>query len=177
MQKLASAISDTGRAVLPEHLYLVADCLSSTGEFVALSANGLARQRKHTSVSSPFMQACFSVSSFQLMHDSLVILLYYYNILYSYTSIGIYLFGLLNVLQSPADCFVNAAKMGTVDNLQGSIDSLAWGNSPSLGTGAQFDILYSGKVCHGSLFVEASNKLKNKCIYHSTGFYSLGLYI
>ncbi|XP_074331171.1 DNA-directed RNA polymerase IV subunit 1 isoform X2 [Apium graveolens] len=106
ISKLASAISDTGRAVLPEHLYLVADCLSSTGEFVALSANGLARQRKHTSVSSPFMQACFS---------------------------------------SPADCFVNAAKTGTLDNLQGSIDSLAWGNSPSLGTGAQFDILYSGK--------------------------------
>ncbi|KAK1374781.1 DNA-directed RNA polymerase [Heracleum sosnowskyi] len=106
ISKLASAISDTGKAVLPEHLYLVADCLSSTGEFVALSANGLARQRKQTSVSSPFTQACFS---------------------------------------SPADCFVNAGKMGTVDNLQGSLDSLAWGNSPSLGTGAQFDILYSGK--------------------------------
>lgn len=72
LQKLASAISDTGKAVLPEHLYLVADCLSSTGEFVALSANGLARQRKQTSVSSPFTQACFSVSLFQFIHDILV---------------------------------------------------------------------------------------------------------
>ncbi|WOG90280.1 hypothetical protein DCAR_0209523 [Daucus carota subsp. sativus] len=106
INKLASAISDTGKAVLPEHLYLVADCLSCTGEFVALSANGLARQRKQTSVSSPFTQACFS---------------------------------------SPADCFVNAGKMGMMDNLQGSLDSLAWGNPPSLGTGAQFDILYSRK--------------------------------
>lgn len=62
---------------------------------------------------------------------------------------------MLNVLQSPSDCFINAAKIGTVDNLQGSIDALSWGNSPSLGTGAQFDILYSGKVCHGS-FCEGS---------------------
>ncbi|KAL8114539.1 DNA-directed RNA polymerase IV subunit 1-like isoform X2 [Apium graveolens] len=106
LNKLASAVSDTGKAVLPEHLLLIADCLSFTGEFVALSASGLARQRKQTEVSSPFTQACFS---------------------------------------SPSDCFINAAKKGTVDNLQGSIDALSWGNSPSLGTGAQFDIIYSGK--------------------------------
>lgn len=56
------------------------------------------------------------------------------------------LFALWNVLQSPADCFVNAAKMGIVDDLQGSLDALSWGNTPSLGTGGQFDILYSGKV-------------------------------
>lgn len=106
LSKLESAISDTGKTILPEHLLLVSDCLSSTGEYVALSANGLARQRKQTSVSSPFTQACFS---------------------------------------SPADCFVNAAKMGIVDDLQGSLDALSWGNTPSLGTGGQFDILYSGK--------------------------------
>ncbi|XP_017236030.1 DNA-directed RNA polymerase IV subunit 1 isoform X1 [Daucus carota subsp. sativus] len=106
LSKLASALSDTGKAVLPEHSILIADCLSLTGEFVALSASGLARQRKQTAVSSPFTQACFS---------------------------------------SPSDCFINAGKMGSMDKLQGSIDALAWGNSPSLGTGAQFDILYSGK--------------------------------
>lgn len=50
--------------------------------------------------------------------------------------------------------------MGAVDNLQGSLDALSWGNSPSLGTGAQFDILYSGKVCYGSSVLKAVNEPK-----------------
>lgn len=40
---------------------------------------------------------------------------------------------------------MKAAKMGIVDDLQGSLDALSWGNTP-LGNGGQFDILYSGKV-------------------------------
>lgn len=39
---------------------LVADCLSCTGEFVSLSAKGMSRQREQASITSPFMQACFS---------------------------------------------------------------------------------------------------------------------
>lgn len=56
-------MSDVGKTVLPEHLLLVANCLSVTGEFVGLNAKGLKRQREHASVSTPFVQACFSVSS------------------------------------------------------------------------------------------------------------------
>lgn len=63
MQNLESAISDTGKNILPEHLLIVANTLSATGEFVGLNAKGLALQRKHSSVSSPFVQAFFSVSS------------------------------------------------------------------------------------------------------------------
>ncbi|KAA8522336.1 hypothetical protein F0562_013303 [Nyssa sinensis] len=106
LSSLKSAISDTGKTILPEHLLLAADCLSATGEFVALNAKGLAQQRKHTSVSSPFTQACFS---------------------------------------NPGDCFIKAAKMGVMDDLQGSLDALSWGTVPSMGTSGQFDILYSGK--------------------------------
>lgn len=106
LSSLNSAISDTGKTILPEHLVLTADCLSATGEFVALNAKGLAQQRKETAVSSPFLQACFS---------------------------------------SPGDCFVRAAKTGIVDNLQGTVDALSWGMVPSIGTGARFDIIYSGK--------------------------------
>lgn len=62
-QRLESAISDTGKSILPQHLLLVADSLSATGEFVGLNAKGIAQHRAHASVSSPFMQACFSVSS------------------------------------------------------------------------------------------------------------------
>lgn len=62
-QNLESAISDVGKSVLPEHLLLVANCLSVTGEFVGLNAKGWKRQREHASVLSPFVQACFSVSS------------------------------------------------------------------------------------------------------------------
>ncbi|XP_047338199.1 DNA-directed RNA polymerase IV subunit 1 isoform X2 [Impatiens glandulifera] len=57
---LKSAISDTGKAILPRHLLLAADCLSSTGEFVSLNAKGLTDQRRDMSVSSPFTLACFS---------------------------------------------------------------------------------------------------------------------
>lgn len=63
IQSLKSAISDIGKTVLPEHLLLVASCLSATGEFVGLNAKGMARQKELTSISSPFMQGCFSVSS------------------------------------------------------------------------------------------------------------------
>lgn len=62
MQRLNSAICDTGKTVLPEHLVLTADCLVATGEFVALNAKGLGQQRKEINVSSPLNQACFSVS-------------------------------------------------------------------------------------------------------------------
>lgn len=63
VQSLEFAISDTGKSILPQHLLLVTDSLSATGEFVGLNASGIARQREHASVSSPFMQACLSVSS------------------------------------------------------------------------------------------------------------------
>ncbi|PIN05614.1 DNA-directed RNA polymerase [Handroanthus impetiginosus] len=46
---------------------------------------------------------------------------------------------------NPSDCLVKAAKMGQVDGLQGSLEALSWGQTPSIGTGCQFDIIYSGK--------------------------------
>ncbi|PSS09783.1 DNA-directed RNA polymerase IV subunit like [Actinidia chinensis var. chinensis] len=60
LTRLKFAISDTSKTILVEHLLLIVDCLSATGEFVALNAKGLADQRKHMSVSAPFTQACFS---------------------------------------------------------------------------------------------------------------------
>ncbi|XP_055821431.1 DNA-directed RNA polymerase IV subunit 1 [Solanum dulcamara] len=104
--KLHSAVSETGKKILPEHLVLAADSLTATGEFVPLSAKGLTLQRKAAGVVSPFMQACFS---------------------------------------NPGDSFVRAAKMGLSDDLQGSLESLAWGKTPSIGTGSSFDIIFSGK--------------------------------
>ncbi|KAI4315358.1 hypothetical protein L6164_028177 [Bauhinia variegata] len=106
LHSLESAISDTGKTILPEHLLLVANSLSATGEFVGLNAKGLAKQRKQASVSPPFVQACFS---------------------------------------NPGSCFIKAAKVGVMDHLQGSLDELAWGKCPSIGTGGQFDIIYSEK--------------------------------
>ncbi|MCD7452091.1 DNA-directed RNA polymerase [Datura stramonium] len=104
--KLHSAVSETGKKILPEHLVLAADSLTATGEFVPLSAKGLTLQRKAAGVVSPFMQACFS---------------------------------------NPGDSFVRAAKMGLSDDLKGSLESLAWGKSPSIGTGSSFDIIFSEK--------------------------------
>ncbi|KAF5734464.1 DNA-directed RNA polymerase IV subunit 1 [Tripterygium wilfordii] len=108
LTNLECAIADIGKTILPEHLVLVTNCLSATGEFVSLNAKGLALQREHASVSSPFVKACFS---------------------------------------APGQCFIKAAKAGVVDNLQGSLDALAWGKVPPIGTGGQFDIMYSGKGC------------------------------
>ncbi|WJX72618.1 DNA-directed RNA polymerase [Trifolium repens] len=60
LHNLSSATSDTGKSILPKHLHLVANSLSASGEIVGLSAKGMARQRKHAFVSSPFVQAYFS---------------------------------------------------------------------------------------------------------------------
>ncbi|AAG12662.1 RNA polymerase IIA largest subunit, putative; 12353-6556 [Arabidopsis thaliana] len=106
---LESAVSDTGKEILREHLLLVADSLSVTGEFVALNAKGWSKQRQVESTPAPFTQACFS---------------------------------------SPSQCFLKAAKEGVRDDLQGSIDALAWGKVPGFGTGDQFEIIISPKV-HG----------------------------
>ncbi|XP_021290958.1 DNA-directed RNA polymerase IV subunit 1 isoform X1 [Herrania umbratica] len=106
LNNLKSAISDTGKTILNEHLLVVANCLSVTGEFVGLNSKGLRRQREHPYVSSPFMQACFS---------------------------------------NPSASFVKAAKTGALDDLQGTIDALAWGRIPHIGTGGQFDIIQSVK--------------------------------
>lgn len=106
LENLRGAATDIGKTILPEHLILLADCLSVTGEFVGLSAKGISRQKAHVSVSSPFMLACFTNAGFS---------------------------------------FIKAAKKGVVDELQGSLDALAWGKMPCLGTGAQFEFVYSGK--------------------------------
>lgn len=53
---------------------------------------------------------------------------------------------MLDFFQSPGDCFIKAAKKGVVDNLQGTLDALAWGKTTPIGTGADFDIMYSWKV-------------------------------
>lgn len=142
MQRLKSAVFDTGKTVLQEHLVLAADSLSFTGEFVGLSAKGLAQQRKQTSVPSPFMKACFSVSPpltlslFSVFMNKKSKLCNYIESMFLWR----------NMLQNPSDCFIKAAKMGSTDNLQGSLDALSWGNVPSMGTGGKFDILYSRKV-------------------------------
>lgn len=57
---LKSATSDVGRTMHQEHLLILADCLSVTGEFHGLNAKGLKYQRDQTSISTPFSQACFS---------------------------------------------------------------------------------------------------------------------
>ncbi|KAK2435093.1 DNA-directed RNA polymerase IV subunit [Trifolium repens] len=59
-ENLSSATSDTGKSILHKYLHLFANSLSASGEFVGLSAKGMVRQRKHASVSSPFVQAYFS---------------------------------------------------------------------------------------------------------------------
>lgn len=50
------------------------------------------------------------------------------------------------LLQSPGSCFIKAGKRAVADNLHGSLDALAWGKIPSVGSGGHFDILYSAKV-------------------------------
>ncbi|PON67609.1 DNA-directed RNA pol I, largest subunit [Trema orientale] len=60
LNNLESAVSDVGKTILPEHLLLVANSLSVTGNFVGLTPKGLARQKECASVASPFTQACFS---------------------------------------------------------------------------------------------------------------------
>ncbi|KAL5709479.1 DNA-directed RNA polymerase [Ranunculus cassubicifolius] len=60
LASLKAIVSDIGKSIFPKHLLLVADCLSVTGEFIGLSAKGIAKQRDMASVSSPFAQACFS---------------------------------------------------------------------------------------------------------------------
>ncbi|EXC17779.1 DNA-directed RNA polymerase D subunit 1 [Morus notabilis] len=106
LNNLESAVSDVGKTILPEHLLLVANTLSVTGNFVGLTPKGLARQREHASVATPFSQACFS---------------------------------------NPAACFIKAAKAEVTDGLHGTLDALAWGNIPPLGTGGQFELVFSGK--------------------------------
>ncbi|KAL2348086.1 hypothetical protein Fmac_002086 [Flemingia macrophylla] len=140
LNSLASATSDTGKSILSKHLCLVADSLSASGEFVGLNAKGMANQRKHASVSSPFVQACFS---------------------------------------NPGGCFIKAAKSGVMDNLQGSLDSFAWGNCPSMGTSGLFDIIYSEKgheiaksVDVYELLEASFDKLNNKIGTHSHNYSS-----
>ncbi|KAK1261767.1 DNA-directed RNA polymerase D subunit 1 [Acorus gramineus] len=60
LKGLKSATSDAGRSIHPRHLLITADCMSVTGEFLGLNAKAIKQQRKQASVSSPFMQSCFS---------------------------------------------------------------------------------------------------------------------
>ncbi|XP_019445104.1 PREDICTED: DNA-directed RNA polymerase IV subunit 1-like isoform X1 [Lupinus angustifolius] len=61
---------------------------------------------------------------------------------------------------NPGSCFINAAKCGIKDNLRGSIDALAWGNCPSIGTSGQFDILYADKGQEIAKSVDVYNLLE-----------------
>ncbi|XP_073001683.1 DNA-directed RNA polymerase IV subunit 1 isoform X2 [Typha latifolia] len=46
---------------------------------------------------------------------------------------------------SPGSCFVNASKQGSVDDLRGTLDAVAWGKEAPVGTAGSFEIIYSGK--------------------------------
>ncbi|TVU19005.1 hypothetical protein EJB05_35128, partial [Eragrostis curvula] len=60
VQSLRSITADVGRNIRREHLLIVADSLSVSGQFHGLSSQGLKQQRKRLSMSSPFSEACFS---------------------------------------------------------------------------------------------------------------------
>ncbi|WVZ86784.1 hypothetical protein U9M48_033517, partial [Paspalum notatum var. saurae] len=60
VESLKSTTADIGRNVRREHLLVVADSMSVTGQFHALSSQGLKQQRTRLSISSPFSEACFS---------------------------------------------------------------------------------------------------------------------
>ncbi|TVU16080.1 hypothetical protein EJB05_39628, partial [Eragrostis curvula] len=60
VQSLSSITADVGRNIRREHLLIVADSLSVSGQFHGLSSQGLKQQRKRLSMSSPFSEACFS---------------------------------------------------------------------------------------------------------------------
>ncbi|XP_019421599.1 PREDICTED: DNA-directed RNA polymerase IV subunit 1-like isoform X1 [Lupinus angustifolius] len=61
---------------------------------------------------------------------------------------------------NPGRCFIKAAKCGVKDNLRGSIDALAWGSCPSIGTSGQFDILYADKGQELAKSVDVYNLLE-----------------
>jgi DNA-directed RNA polymerase-4 subunit 1 len=63
LQSLKSATTDIGRNIRREHLLVIADSMSVTGQFHAISSHGLKQQRTRLSISSPFSEACFSVST------------------------------------------------------------------------------------------------------------------
>ncbi|KAI3925704.1 hypothetical protein MKX01_003263 [Papaver californicum] len=102
-KSLKSVTSDIGKSILEEHLLLIADRLSFTGEFLGLTAKGLVTQ---TSTPSPFNQACFNRPLFN---------------------------------------FVQAAKDEAKDDLSGTLDAVAWGKKVPIGTGGNFEIIYSRK--------------------------------
>jgi DNA-directed RNA polymerase-4 subunit 1 len=63
VQSLRSKTDDIGKNIHREHLLVVADSLSVSGQFHGLSSQGLKQQRTRLSISSPFSEACFSVSN------------------------------------------------------------------------------------------------------------------
>ncbi|CAD6262634.1 unnamed protein product [Miscanthus lutarioriparius] len=60
VESLKSATTDIGRNIRREHLLVIADSMSVTGQFHAISSQGLKQQRTRLSISSPFSEACFS---------------------------------------------------------------------------------------------------------------------
>uniref|UniRef100_J3M0K5 DNA-directed RNA polymerase subunit n=1 Tax=Oryza brachyantha TaxID=4533 RepID=J3M0K5_ORYBR len=60
VESLRSTTDAIGRNIRRQHLLVVADCLSVSGQFHGLSSQGLKQQRTSLSISSPFSEACFS---------------------------------------------------------------------------------------------------------------------
>lgn len=60
VESLRSKTDDIGKSIRREHLLVVADSLSVSGQFHGLSSQGLKQQRTRLSISSPFSEACFS---------------------------------------------------------------------------------------------------------------------
>ncbi|KAJ3680051.1 hypothetical protein LUZ60_016329 [Juncus effusus] len=63
----------------------------------------------------------------------------------------------------PATSFISAAKEGATDNLCGSLDAISWGKEPSIGSGGNFDLIYSsGKEYFGNKFSVNQSDLKSQ---------------
>ncbi|EEC85033.1 hypothetical protein OsI_32338 [Oryza sativa Indica Group] len=68
VESLRSTTDAIGRNVHRQHLLVVADCLSISGQFHGLSSQGLKQQRAWLSISSPFSEACFSRPAYSFIN-------------------------------------------------------------------------------------------------------------
>ncbi|BAF25803.1 Os09g0555200, partial [Oryza sativa Japonica Group] len=68
VESLRSTTDAIGRNIHRQHLLVVADCLSISGQFHGLSSQGLKQQRAWLSISSPFSEACFSRPAYSFIN-------------------------------------------------------------------------------------------------------------
>lgn len=138
VQRLSTTVKMVSKGVLKDHLILVSNSMTCTGNLIGFNTSGYKATFRSLKVQVPFTESTLFVSLYLKYHAHIPL----NNICLLWSHIA-YFF-----LKTPMKCFEKAAEKCDSDSLGCVVSSCSWGKHAAIGTGSSFQILWNeNQVC------------------------------